>query len=77
MNAGELSALRADAEKCEQEFKRIRDAVRKYARTPDGKRMLDLVDAPVAFKLVNFPGDISPARLVKLLTKIDNYDPTP
>lgn len=72
-----LTTLLYDAQKAKDLFDGVRNELRDYARTEEGGRMLDLVDGSVAYKLDRYTSDITPARLVKVLKALDNYDPTP
>lgn len=59
---------KADAIKAQ--FDQARKELAEYAATQEGREALDRVDPTAARKLLHFPGDISPARLLTLAIRL-------
>lgn len=67
-----VKTFRAYAYRLNEEFQDLRNELAAFAETDLGKEQINAVDDTAVRKLLHFPGDITPARLVSISTKIVN-----
>lgn len=60
-----------EATRVSSEFRALRKELAEFARTPKGMRAIKKVDPQGGRKLRWYVGDISPARLVSIATKLE------
>lgn len=60
----------ARATKVKEDFDQLRKELTEYATTEEGASAIHAIDDSAVRKLRNFPGDITPARLVTIATKL-------